>query len=381
MNFDTITTFAVLNLVFSFLIAFPITRILYEFGITRRIEVDFSTLIEKRKLKVGTPIMGGLIIVISVLFTNLLVNWNEHTRVPLFVFFVSALLGAFDDVLNIYGKERKVRKIDRIVKLIKVHKSKIQRVKYALLLPWLIYKRFFYLLGSNPGKGIQAHEKVLVQSLSGLLVAWWLFYEAGWLNPGELSLFIFGSVDIGIFMIPFIVFVVVAMTNAVNLSDGMDALAAGLLLPAFGALFVIAFNQEILQPFLNEEQIKIMPMTLLTISVMASLMSYLYFNIPPARFQMGDVGSLSLGALFAIIAFELRVPMLLPVIGFPFVAEVGSSLIQGVARRTIGRRVFKMAPLHHHFEISGWSEEKVTMRFWLAGIVCALLGLWIYFVA
>jgi len=94
---------------------------------------------------------------------------------------------------------------------------------------------------------------------------------------------------------------------------------------------------------------------------------------------MGDVGSLALGALLAAVAFALRVTMLLPIIGFPFVAEVSSSLIQGVARRTIGRRVFKMAPLHHHFELMGWSEEKVTMRFWLAGIVCALIGVWIYF--
>jgi len=380
MQIEQITTFAILNLSFSFLIAFPIIYFLYRFGITRRIEVDFSTLIEKRKLKVGTPIMGGLIVVITVIVLNFGFNLNGSTKVPLLVFAISALLGAFDDVLNIYGKTRKVRGVGRVMKLIKVHKSKFQRMKYIILLPWLAYKRFFFLLGSNPGKGIQAHEKVIVQALAGLAVGWWLYFRAGWQVPGELSFFGFGAIDIGILMIPFAILVVIAMANAVNLSDGMDGLAAGLLLPAFGALFIIAFHQEVLVKVLNSEEIDIIPMTLLSVSVIGTLLTYLYFNIPPARFQMGDVGSLSLGALLATIAFALRVPLILPIIGFPFVAEVGSSLVQGIARRTIGRRIFKMAPLHHHFELLGWSEEKVTMRFWLAGIVFALIGLWVYFV-
>jgi len=380
MEIERIVTFTVLNLAFSFLIAFPIIHLLYKFGITRRIEVDFSTLIEKRKLKVGTPIMGGSIVVISVLLLNALFNFNGSTKVPLLVFALSATLGAFDDVLNIYGKERKVRSMKRVMKLIKVHKNKLQRMKYILLLPWLAYKRFFYLIGSNPGKGIQAHEKVIIQAIAGLAVGWWLYFRAGWDNPGLLSFFSLGDINIGFLMIPFAVIVVISMANAVNLSDGMDGLAAGLLLPAFGALGIIALYQEVLVKALAGDTIDTMPMTLLSVSVVGSLMTYLYFNIPPARFQMGDVGSLALGTMLASIAFALRVPLLLPIIGFPFVAEISASLIQGIARRVIGRRVFKMAPLHHHFELLGWSEEKVTMRFWLAGIVCALAGLWVYFV-
>jgi phospho-N-acetylmuramoyl-pentapeptide-transferase len=261
-----------------------------------------------------------------------------------------------------------------------VHKSPLKRLKYIILLPWLGYKRFFFLIGSNPGKGIQAHEKVIIQAIAGLLVGWWLYFRAGWENPGDLSFFRLGTLDIGILMIFLAVFVVISMANAVNLSDGLDGLAAGLLLPAFGALTLIAAYQEIFIKFENHQKIDIVPMTLLGVSVIGALMTYLYFNIPPARFQMGDVGSLSLGVLLATMAFALRVPMLLPIIGLPFVAEISSSLIQGIARRTIGRRVIKMAPLHHHFELLGWSEEKVTMRFWLAGIVCALIGLWVYFV-
>lgn len=380
MEFETITSFAILNLAFSFLIAFPIIKLLYKFDITRKIDVDFSTLIEDRKEKVGTPIMGGLIVVLSVLVTNFIINFNSATQIPLLIFLISALLGAFDDVLNIYGRERKVRRLSRIIKLIKVHKSKLKRIQYIVSLPWLAYKRFFYLLGSNPGKGIQAHEKILIQSLSGLILGLWIYFESGISNPGDINLFFLGSLNIGILVIPLIMFVVVAMTNAVNLSDGMDGLAAGLLLPSFGAMFAIAFHQEVLTHIVAGTDVGDIPLTLLSVSAMAALMSYLYFNIPPARFQMGDVGSLSLGALLAAIAIELNVMMLLPIIGFPFLAEIGSSLVQGLARRILGRRIFYMAPLHHHFEIAGWSEEKVTMRFWLAGIVCALIGLWVYFI-
>ncbi|MBD3280950.1 hypothetical protein GF389_05525 [Candidatus Dojkabacteria bacterium] len=380
MQLDDIMAFSVLNLLVSFLLAFPIISLLYKFGIVRKIEVDFSTLIEKRKLKVGTPIMGGLIIVLTVLMTNMIFNWNGSTKIPLLVFGIAAVLGAFDDVLNIYGRERRVKPLDRVWKLIKVHKNKFTRVRYFILLPWFAYKRFFFILGSNPGKGIQAHEKVLVQLVSGVMVGWWVYYRTGWAAPGTLEFFQLGTLDIGYLIIPFAALVVVAMANAVNLSDGMDGLAAGLLFPAFGALFVIAFHQEVMLKLITREGADMIPMTLLSVSVMASLVSYLYFNIPPARFQMGDVGSLALGTLLAAIAFALQVPMLLPIIGFPFVAEVGSSLVQGLARRLIGRRVFRMAPLHHHFELMGWSEEKVTMRFWLAGIVCAMFGLFIYFV-
>ena len=159
----------------------------------------------------------------------------------------------------------------------------------------------------------------------------------------------------------------------------MDGLAAGMLLPSFTALFIIAFYQEVYFKLENGINIDITPFSLLTVSVIGSLITYLYFNIPPARFQMGDVGSLALGALLATIAFALRVPMLLLIIGAPFVAEVSSSLIQAISRRVLGRRIFKMAPLHHHFEMIGWSEEKVTMRAWLLSAVCAVLGLLVYF--
>lgn len=372
---EEIVTFTLFSSFFSFILAFPIIQLLYKFGIVRHLDVDFSVLVESRKSKHGVPIMGGLVIILPVLILNIVFLSADIIKLSMLVFVISALLGAIDDVLNIYGKKRKVRKIRRTLKLIRVHKNFLYRIYLVVFLPWLFYKRVFHILGSNPGKGLFAHEKILVQILAGAIVAFWITFKTDWINPTDLWIPFIGTFSIAYLIIPFIIFTVVSMTNAVNIADGMDGLSAGLLIPAFGALFVIAYTQEtpLSQTFQD------IPMTVLTASVIGALIAYLYFNIPPARFQMGDVGSLSLGALLAVIAFHLRVPLLLPILGMPFMIEVLSVVIQAVGRRIIGRRIFQMAPLHHHFEMNGWSEEKVVMRFWIWGIISSMLALWIYF--
>ncbi len=351
----------------AFFLALPIISILYKFKIVREIDVDFSTVVEARKLKVGTPIMGGLIVVLAVLIISILFNLNGTTKVPLLVFTISALLGAFDDILNIYGRKRPVKRIRRILMLIRVHANPVMRAYYILTLPWAIYKRFFFMLGSNPGKGIQAHEKILVQTIGGAILAYWLYYLADFPIPGELWFPFVGGINIGILMIPFIIFTVISMANAVNIADGMDGLSAGLLISSFSAFLVIAVLQNNL------------PVAILCASVAGALTAYIYFNIPPARFQMGDVGSLALGTLLAACAFALQRPILLVPICAVFIAEIATTLIQGIARRSIGRRIFRMAPLHHHYELKGWSEAKVVMRFWLFGGICAAVGIWLSF--
>lgn len=360
-----LTTIFLISLILAFGLAIPIISILYKFGILREIDPDFSTLIEKRKLKAGTPIMGGLIVVFSVLIINLIFNFNGTTKIPLLVFAAAAALGAIDDVLNIYGRKRPVKKLKRVIKLIQVHANPLMRIYYALTLPWSVYKRFFFLLGSNPGKGIHAHEKIIVQTLAGLVVAIWVYYLANFPNPGFLWLPFVGGLNIGILMIPFIIFTVISVSNAVNIADGMDGLSAGLLVISYGAFLVISIAQG------NA------PTSILIVSAIGALVAYLYFNIPPARFQMGDVGSLALGTLLATVAFALQRPILLLPIGGVFVAEIGTTIIQGFARRTIGRRVFKMAPLHHHLELKGWDESKVVMRLWIDGIIVAVFGIWL----
>lgn len=363
-----------LSTAFSFLIAFPIISILYKLNITRRMNVDFTTLIEKRNLKIGVPIMGGLIVIITVVVLNLLFNPsndNPGLYLLLFIFVLSALLGGIDDVLNIYGSEREKPKApSRVIKLIQVHKSFSKRIIMIITFPWELYKYFFYILGSNPGKGILAHEKILIQSIAGISlgIALYFFTPNGMLGNLNIPL-INSTISLGILIIPFAFITVLLMTNAVNLADGMDGLAASELLISFFAFLLIAIHK-------GDGRIVFVLATLI-----GGLISYLYFNIPPARFQMGDVGSLSFGALLASIAFLLREPLLLLIISLPFAITLLSTVIQGLGRRILGKRIFYMAPIHYHFQMKNeWSEEKVVMRFILFSLFCAIVGLWMYFV-
>lgn len=361
-----LTTILLMAMIISFAISIPIIHLLYRLNITRKLDVDFSAVIDQRQQKVGTPVMGGLIFVFSILLLNLLFNYNGSTKVPILVFCLSVLLGAADDLLNIFGKNRRVTPMHRINKLIRVHADKKTRVWYVITYPWQLYKTFFYMLGSNPGKGIQAYEKILINSIAGVAVFIWMYSIPEWTDYGNLFFPFDISLNIGVLMLPFVILTVLVMTNAVNIADGMDGLSAGMVLPAFASFMTIAILKEDV------------PMAVLCATAIGGVTAYLYFNIPPARVQMGDVGSLSLGTLLAVVALEMRLPFLLTIICFPYLLEFASSLIQGISRRIIGQRVFLMAPLHHHFEMIGWKEEKVVMRFWLLAIFCAVLGVWVY---
>ena len=157
----------------------------------------------------------------------------------------------------------------------------------------------------------------------------------------------------------------VATGNAVNISDGLDGLAGGLLTTSFGAFGVIALLQGhfALAGF--------------CFTAVGALLSYLWFNIYPARFFMGDVGSFAFGVALGVVAMMTNTLFLLPIIGFIFVLEAGSSVIQITSKKLFGRKVFKSAPIHHHLEASGWPETKVTMRFWVVGCVVAFVGVFL----
>jgi phospho-N-acetylmuramoyl-pentapeptide-transferase len=365
MMINDMLYFISLSSVISLLLSFPVIKFLYKLKIFRLIDADFSTIIEERRLKRGTPIMGGLIIVLSLLFINLIYNFNGSTKLPLLVFSISAVLGAFDDILNIYGRERPVRSIKRTLLLAKVHANILMRIFYIVTLPWAVFKWIFYLLGSNPGKGIQAHEKIIIQIIIGSLIAWWIYFKSGWTNPGIIWLPFVNDINLGIYIIPVIILTVIIMTNSVNFTDGMDGLAAGLLLFSFFGFMIVSY---LLGDKTN---------TILSSTAIGSLLIYLYFNIPPARFQMGDVGSLALGTLIATIGFSLDRAILIPIFGFLFILEFATTVIQGIGRRLLGRRIFKMAPLHHHFEMIGWSESKIVMRAWVLAPFLVIIGIWL----
>lgn len=368
-----LTTYALLAMFLAASLSPLIISILYKLKIFRLASFDYSTIVEKRNMKVGTPIMGGLIFVIPIILLSLLSSFDFNTftfiggtvKITALVFGISALLGGLDDVLNIYGRERPVRSLRRTFKLAFVHKSILYRLYLFVTLPWTAYKTFFYMLGSNPGKGIQAHEKVLVQIIIGIIMVYWIYVRLGW---SHIWFPLLGNIEVGLLIVPFIILTIVTMTNAVNLTDGLDGLSSGLALIAFVGFLITALLVG------NK------PVAIICALTIGALLPYLYFNTPPARIQMGDVGSLALGTLLASIAFSLNRPFLLLFFGGIFVIELLSSLIQGVGRRVLGRRIFKMAPLHHHFEMLGWSEEKITIRFWVFGMILSLFGLLIAFI-
>ena len=172
-----------------------------------------------------------------------------------------------------------------------------------------------------------------------------------------------GIWELGWAIIPIFAFVVVATGNASNISDGLDGLAGGLMAISFGAFGIIALlqSQFILAGF--------------CFTVVGALLSYLWFNIYPARFFMGDVGSFALGTSLGVVAMLTNTLFLLPIIGLVFVAEAGSSLIQIISKKLFDRKVFISAPIHQHLEALGWPETKVTMRFWVIAILVAVIGI------
>lgn len=367
-NLETLKTaigYGLISSILAFLWAPLLIKILYKYKITRRAEFDATMGLHGRKHKTGVPIMGGLLVIVTVAIITYFFNWERgFTWVPIGVMLLAAVLGGTDDIMHIYGHKRRNRKLKHVLRLIRVHRDWKQRIWLIITFPWSCFKRMSLWLGSHPGKGVHVHEKLLLQFAAGAITAWWIYFKLGehW---REIFIPFDGYVNIGWLIIPLIIFFVMFTANAVNVADGMDGLAGGSLIITFCALTVLSWIEGYTE------------ITFLNATVIGALIAYTYFNVKPARFQMGDVGSLGLGALLAINAIVINKMLLLPLLGFIFYIELLSVIIQIAGRYTLGRRIFKMAPIHHHFEMRGWSEEKTVMRFWVIHAAFVLLGLWI----
>ena len=266
------------------------------------------------------PSMAGLVFVLSVAAVTLAFNINRsQTWLPLAAFFGAALVGLLDDIINLRSEGKGVAGL----------RSKI---KLALT--------------------------TLVAAIGG-----WYFYAK--LDVTSIQIpFVSEPLQVSWLIIPIFILVVVATANAVNISDGEDGLAGGLTATAFGTYAVIA---------LLEQRFAVAGFCL---TIVGALLSYTWFNVFPARFFMGDIGSFSLGTALGVVAMITDTVLLLPIIGLVFVAEAGSSAIQIMSKKLRGgKKVFKIAPIHFHFEALGWPETKVTMRFWIIGQVAAIAGL------
>ena len=351
---------------FTMLIAIPIINWLYRHNVVRLMSYDLSALSThssaEREEKNGTPIMGGLMFIVTIVIMTLLFNWNVYTQIPILVFLISAFLGGIDDLLNIFGRKRIVRPFHRHLRIARVHRKKLYRIWLFILTPWILYKNFWFHLGSYPGKGIHAGEKIIVQFVTGSIVAYWAFHILG---VSSIWLPVVGNFFVGAWIVPILIFLVILMSNAVNISDGMDGLASGLLILTFSSYLIIAMSM------------KWMAVSKLLSVLIGSLLAYLYFNVKPARVQMGDVGSLAMGTMLAVVAILTNRIILLPIIGGVFIIEISSSFIQGIYKMIFKRRLFKMAPFHLHLYLLGWNETKTVQRLWILGAVLAILGLFI----
>lgn len=312
---------------FSFVVAMLLTPIYTHYAFkyklwrrprTHSVTGEELTVISKLRIKRTVPMMAGLVMVVAIAIVTLTSNLSrQQTWLPLAALAGGGVIGLIDDFINVKGKTAE--------------------------------------------RGLRAPIKFALITIVALIGAWFFYYRLG-LTHVHIP-FVTKDLMIGWLIIPLFILVVVSTANAVNISDGMDGLAGGLLVFAYTAFAIIAALQ-------NSFGIAAFCLT-----VVGALLAYVWFNIPPARFFMGDVGSFALGTALGVVAMLTNSVFLLPVICFVFVAEAGSSLIQILSKKIFHRRVFISAPIHHHFEATGWPKTKVTMRFWVIGQVCAVAGI------
>ncbi|MFA5047774.1 MAG: phospho-N-acetylmuramoyl-pentapeptide-transferase [Patescibacteria group bacterium] len=312
-----------------------LTHFLYKYKLGKQIRTSdtapvFSQLHQKKS---GTPSMGGILIWVTVLVLSVLLyylsQWFDgffasfnfltrpQTLLPLGALVAAALVGLLDDFLGI-------RKIG----------------------PY--------------GGGLSVKHRLLVYTLIAVAVALWFFFRLNW---DIVRIPFVGNFSIGLWFIPLVIFIVVATAFSVNEIDGLDGLAGGTLLIAFLAYGAIAFAQG------KYDLVAFCGV------IGGALLAFLWFNITPARFFMGDTGAMSLGVTLAIIAILTNSIFLLPIIGFMFVVESLSVIIQVLYKKIRKKKLFLSTPIHHHFEAKGWPEAKVVMRFWMVSGVMTIIGL------
>ncbi len=299
------------------------------------------------KSKAGTPTMGGAFIVIAIIVSALLwVNLINNTIWVVLLFTVSyALIGFADDWLKLYHR-------------------KGMRAKVKFLLQVVLGILFIFLLLSE--------KKGFTMSIRVDQIAYYSFTSV------VFPFFKKAVINLGYLYIPFAVIVVVGASNAVNLTDGLDGLAIGSITVAVTTYIVFAYLSGHAE-FSRYLQIPYIPgggeLAVFLAAVGGACLGFLWYNAHPAEVFMGDVGSLALGAAIGSVALIIKQELLLIVVGGLFVMEAASVIIQVVSFKLTGRRVFRMAPLHHHFELNGWPESKVVTRFWIISLVLSLVAL------
>lgn len=321
----------------------PFINLLYSLKFQRpgRGTADFMGTINSvfnklHKKKAGVPVGGGLLIIVAttVLFAGVMAmlrlvgadiqsvyNYRQEINVIFATFILYGLLGLYDDIIKFFGKQSHL-------------------------------------------VGISWRFKLIAQAIIGLGIGWYLY---NYMGISIINVPYFGVVNLGWSFVPFASFIIVAFSNAVNITDGLDGLSGGLLMITLFALIILATS------------ILDTPITLFIALWLGGILAFLYFNTYPARITMGDVGALSFGATLAVIGLLLGKIVAVTIIGGIFVIEILSSSIQMFGKRYLGHRLLPLSPAHLWLQSIGWEEPKIVTRAWLAGIILALLGLWLAF--
>ncbi|MBI2035533.1 MAG: phospho-N-acetylmuramoyl-pentapeptide-transferase [Candidatus Liptonbacteria bacterium] len=292
--------------------------------------------------KAGTPTMGGVIVwgtvmllaaffwILNLIFDGFWSNMNfinrAETYLPLAAILGAGILGFVDDLLGVFK------------------------------------------IGPKGG-GLRVSHKILLYTGIAILGAWWFYYKLGAEFTFISVPFLDSHLSVGAWYIPFSIFIIVASAFSANETDGLDGLLGGVSLFAFGALTVVAFalGRYDLAAFLSV--------------VMGALLAFLWFNIYPARFFMGDTGSMAIGITLGVVALLTHTELLLPLFGIILVLESASVIIQMTSKKLFGKKIFLSTPIHHHFEAIGWHESQITMRFWIVSAVFSGLGVVIFFLS
>lgn len=351
------------SLFFTFLIAPQIIDVLYRLNVRKRAKAGLDEFLGTHREKVGVPLMGGLIVVLPVLFLNVFFNRAKEVDFLLVVVLGGAVIGLVDDLLNVFGHERLTLRVRESVNPLVAFSEMSWKIYRGLLWPWNKLKNFFTEMGSQ-ASGLRAHEKFLLESFLALGASAWLY---GVLKQQTVWLPFLGDYSVGIFYIPLVALLLVFFASAFGLTDGLDGLSAGTHALSFLAYGVIAY------------QLGLLPLSYFCAILTGAELAFLYFNIYPARIEMSDVGTVPLGLAFVLVGVLTNRLWLLPVIGLIFVLEIGSSFFQILFLKWWRKKLLLMAPFHHHFEMRGWPETKVTMRLWLLVTVTSLLGIFLSF--
>lgn len=312
--------------------------------------------------KKGTPTMGGFVFISVVGILTIALNISKtQTLFPLFVALMSGMFGIIEDFTKIYSRSSLSLLFRRIYRLGGIlHLRFLNTIRN-------IFSRFFrfleniaYVLGSEDKTGLRTYQKFMIQGAIGGFVSYWSYYKLGW---DYIWLPLIGNANIG-FVYPIIIFFYfMLLLNFVAFTDGLDGLAGGLGLIAFAALWVISSQ-------LNYNQL-----SLFSATFVGALLPFLYFNVYPARIFMGNVGSHVLGATIAVLGVVMHREIAVLLISLVFIVDGFSSPLQQLSAKFTGKKIFRMAPLHHHFELMGWHETKITFRFWIFGALAAFLGI------